>query len=135
MEDCLYPVRSPGSAYRKGCRCDRCRTYVRNRDRGSRGYYPRDRVAQVVHAWIAQNEDAGLRQLSYDTGISERVLYRVVNGATENEINTKNAIGESVEFGTVDRLLCGIGWLHLFHIGPEDGGFADLYEPDYEKAA
>lgn len=129
---CQHPGHIAATAYRKGCRCDRCSTFDQLRNR-SRGFYPRERVAATVTEWLNRN-NVSQRDLCRTSGVAERNLYRLLNGPSNIELETSRASGQHVTLTTVDRLFCAMDVLHLFHLAPEDGGYADLYEP-LEQAA
>lgn len=131
MTNCKYPIRSPGRAYRLGCRCNRCRTHIRTRDQ-SRGYYPRERVANTLRDWLRTGTQTELSQL---TGVAERDIYRILNGPSPGELAKGRAQGEYVKLTTLDRLLCGIDKVHLFVLPPEHGGYADIYQPETPRQA
>jgi len=132
LDDCLYPVRAASTAYKKGCRCDRCKKAKADRLR-DHGYWPRERVADTIRPYV---ERQGIRQVAAASGVPERTLFRILNGATEWEKASKRATGEHVKLTVVDRMFCSLDLVHLFLLPPEDGGYADLYllEP-LEQAA
>ena len=125
MDDCRHPAHIAATAYRRGCRCERCVRFAGQRD-ASRGYYPRERVANTITRWL---HDTGhtQRDLAELTGLAERDIYRILNGPSDTELEKGRATGKHVKLSTLDRLLCKLDMVHLFLLPPDQGGYADLY--------
>ncbi len=124
-------------------------------------WYPRDRVADVLHRWCdewritrpAQGGEYGvanpntqmgaLEWLVENSGVPHRSIYRIMHGPSEyerardrsksntNRTKKESTYGTNVSHASVDKLFCAMGMLHLYHLPPEEGGFADLYDPYY----
>jgi len=91
-------------------------------------HIPIDRVAKVIEDYIEKNiprsdylvpdhHRHGIDEICNLTGFLPRRIYSIL----EREY-------QSVNFETVDKLFIGLQCLELWHIAPESGGFADLYE-------
>jgi hypothetical protein len=91
-----------------------------------------ERFVGVLKMFLALEEQlveekGTLEWLGRRTGIGARQL-----GAYFAEKPTRR-MPEHVEFNAVDRALCKMGLTYLWHTPPESGGFADLYEDNYEE--
>jgi hypothetical protein len=78
----------------------------------------------------------GMNTLSSMTGINVRVINRLLAPPTPYWRYKKSATHASwqvdgqipyVTIDMLDRLLCGIGMVHLFALPPDQGGFSDIY--------
>jgi hypothetical protein len=84
-----------------------------------------------------RHQSAGaMNTLSDMTGINTRVINRLLSPPTPYWRYKKSANHASwqvdgqipyVTIDMLDRLLCGIGQVHLFALPPEQGGFSDIY--------
>jgi hypothetical protein len=59
----------------------------------------------------------GLMRLSFWSGVSY-----------ENLLHIQRCERPTVDFGTADRIIQALDLTHLYHLPPEAGGFADIYE-------
>jgi hypothetical protein len=92
-------------------------------------YIPVERVAVIIENYIEKNLERkwcineefqyGLTEVGLLTGFDPRRIYAIL----KREYQT-------VEFATADQLLIGLDCMHLWHLSPEEGGLADLYECD-----
>ena len=87
---------------------------------------PATRVAAFIRQYIEEHyeidpvmNDLGFAQLSFDSGVPTRSIYRILSGECAN-----------VSFELLDDLLTNLDEIHLWHLGPEDGGFYDYYCDD-----
>lgn len=97
-------------------------------------WFPVDRVIPVIEQFIedwekerplrvTDNPFIGPIQYLKSKGIHERSLFRI--RAREHDM---------VGIRLLDDLLVAMDKHHLFHVAPEDGGFADIYEhPAFES--
>lgn len=92
---------------------------------------PATLVAAFIQGYIDANyeldpgtNDYGIGQFEFDSGIPRRRIYAILRGETTN-----------VTFEVVDEMLVRLDEIHLWHLGPEDGGFADYYGDDPAPAA
>lgn len=56
------------------------------------------------------------KSLANQTGVNERQLYRVMS-----------CEAKYTSIDKLDKILCGLDLVHLFHLPPEQGGFSDVY--------
>ena len=75
---------------------------------------PADRVAAVLSRAMFE-DDCSARELSKRVKVSDHTILRIVRGDRQH-----------VEPDTVDRILVGLGLVHLWHLDPPEG-FADVY--------
>lgn len=84
---------------------------------------PATRVAAFIQQYIDEHyethhelNDYGINQFTFDTGIPQRTVYRILHGESAN-----------ISFELVDEMLTRLDEMHLWFLGPEDGGFYDYY--------
>lgn len=92
---------------------------------------PATRVAEFIQSYIdahyqldPETNNHGINQFSFDTGLPQRSIYRILHGESTN-----------ASFELVDEMLTRLDEIHLWHLGPEDGGFADYYCDEPAPAA
>ncbi len=91
---------------------------------------PAARFKVILEDWLEKNGTVdetnpgvkGLYKLEFLTGIPARRIYSILRDEST-----------TMEFNTADRILCGLGLVQLWHVAPEDGGFADWYEANEEN--
>lgn len=84
---------------------------------------PRERVAVLIEGYLSRGW--GVQELARCSGVPERTLTRIRTG---RDPSTSTGVTSHTSVALLDRFLCGVGDLHLWHLEPEDGGFADIYE-------
>lgn len=85
---------------------------------------PSTRVKEFIDNYVKDNyeEDKdvkGYDRFAHEVGIHPRRIFGI-----------RNLENANVRFDTVDRILTRLDMVHLWHVAPEDGGFADYYEVD-----
>lgn len=78
-------------------------------------YVPADRLRPLVLAWLGKH--GSLKSLARLSGIPERTLWALLHGERA-----------TVRFSTADRILIAIDAVEEWHLPPEQGGLADLFE-------
>lgn len=117
-----------GQPFFRGESCRDC--YVRGGKR-----IPLDRLQPLVAGELRGMGvcDGGLgrstmQALAERCGVHWFTIDKVARGIRPKQSRT-------VEFDTADKILGGLGLTYLWHLPPSKGGFADLYEDDYEEEA
>lgn len=88
-------------------------------------FVPSDRLRPILERWLSMDgEDVPpyYRHHTHETlcsrvpGLYKRKVWSILSGQDR-----------SVSIAVADRLLIAMELSHLWHIEPEDGGFADIY--------
>ena len=87
---------------------------------------PTSRVKQFCEDYMAANypeDESPIDSFSFDSGQNPRYVLRIRSLEMPN-----------VPFDKFDEILTNLGCLHIWHLPPEEGGFADYYYPDIPPA-
>lgn len=86
---------------------------------------PTTRVKEFIERYAAEHypEERRLEDFAFDSGQNPRYIYRIRDEEMPN-----------VQFDKLDEIFTRLGCLHVWHLSPEEGGFADYYYPDIPPA-
>jgi hypothetical protein len=102
---------------RQCSKCDKARKklYAQGKSLNvdTHGVIPADRLAAALNRYIQED---GIQNVASRAGVPVRRLQDIISGRSSHASLT-----------TTDRLLTLVGLGHLWHLAPEDGGFADIY--------
>jgi hypothetical protein len=107
-----------GIASGRGTRCIACLNAVRL-------VVPKERVRPLLQAevpveWRSQYGKRAVEALAERCHVDQTTIWRIL---TDSGVYAKRQI----TFRVLDKILCGLGLVHLWYVPPEQGGFADIY--------
>ena len=126
---CKKDARKGGGYFLSWGNAQRHRGNMRVEDSRDFRCIPTPRVKEFINNYIANHyaretdgssfDCKGVREFAHDVGVHERRITAI-----------RNLENANIRFETVDRILTRLDMVHLWHVAPEDGGFADYYEVD-----
>jgi hypothetical protein len=93
-------------------------------------YIAAGRVEVVVRDYLDRHPGVDLESLAARSSVPARTIYRILRNDHpfwNSKIGAWSLNATVLRLDTVDRLFCAMNCVGLFHVGADDGGFADVY--------